>query len=622
MQRTIDTPSVRVIDKEERRGAVISLEMVGYLAVFALALVFRLVSLDSVPLTSFEAPQALAALRAASPMASGSALVPQSALLFLLQTASFSIIGGTEIAARLATALAGAALVVMPMLFRGWLGRGRALILSVLLLCSPVLLNASRFSSPVIWSLLFAALVMWCVVRWSERHQPWVAMLGFVALGGLVFLSEPGGVVLALILGLAWLLTRQFAPPDTSFDFDEPPPQVAVSTTPVPWETGLAAAALVVIAVATGFMLNPSGLGAVGEVLAGVVRGFTEPVTTPFLALIVSLYAEPFMWVLGITAVIVLVRRGELTVVDRFLAIWTVLAVIASLLFGGAGADHALWTVIPLTALVSRLVIDLFADSQRPDAWSVPYWARSVVALVTLALLAIFTMALQMVARSFADSPDGTFNSIQFNQTSIILLFIPIVFMIVIVMMVMNLWNARTAMRGIALGVLIFGLVSSLGSGWVTSVTRANDPLNPAHLQAANEDTFLLRQTLFDVADRETNGFSTVPLVVEASDDSVLAWVVRDFVNTRFVSDITEAVGERIVITSASSAPDLGGSYVGQDFVLGRNFELQSLSTLDLLGWWTQQRVGFAARDSVRTETAYLWLRQDVYNGVDQTLGN
>jgi hypothetical protein len=62
--------------------------------------------------------------------------------------------------------------------------------------------------------------------------------------------------------------------------------------------------------------------------------------------------------------------------------------------------------------------------------------------------------------------------------------------------------------------------------------------------------------------------------------------------------------------------PDLGGNYVGQDFTYGESWNLQSLSPLDMLAWWTQRKVGLNAENSHTLTTAVLWLRQDVYDGL------
>jgi hypothetical protein len=511
--------------------------------------------------------------------------------------------------------LAGAAVVVSPALFRDLLGRGRALILSLLLLCSPSLLMTSRFSSPVVWSLLLAILSLWGTWRYWQARQSRYAITAMVAGASMILLTESGGAVLLLLIVLAALLARRISR-ENRFGFDEDTEAKPILLTELPLTTGVLVAGLVVLVIATGFMLFPAGMSAVGETLAGVARGFTQPSDTPFIAFIVSVYYEPFMWLLGIVAVFLLIQRGEFDFIERFLFVWALLGLVMSLLFVGALPDHALWTTFPLTVLVSRLVVALLAVENRPEFWHIPYWARWIMALATLALMTIFAMALQDFARTILNSGDGTLASINLQLSNVILLVIPVMFLIVIYLMAASLWNGRTALQGIGIAVLTFALITSLGSGWVASVTNADDPLEPFHTQTSSADLFLLRETLFDLADRESNGFSTMALVVEAPQDSALAWVVRDFVNARFITELNEARGEPIVLSSSPFLPDLGGDYVGQDFTMGDTWGLQSLSPLDILAWWTQRKAGFAATNSHTLSTALLWVRQDIYDGI------
>jgi hypothetical protein len=83
----------------------------------------------------------------------------------------------------------------------------------------------------------------------------------------------------------------------------------------------------------------------------------------------------------------------------------------------------------------------------------------------------------------------------------------------------------------------------------------------------------------FDIADRETKGFPTMALTVEAPQDSVLAWLVRDFVNARFITDLQRSAWRRVVLVSSLVVPDLGGDYVGQDFTIEETWSLQSSPT-------------------------------------------
>src|SRR5664279_5188060 len=85
------------------RQFVISVEFVAYLVLFAVALILRLAELDSTPLMQSETHNALAAWRTVMPNVTGSPLISSSPILFALQSLSFSLFGGSEIAARITT---------------------------------------------------------------------------------------------------------------------------------------------------------------------------------------------------------------------------------------------------------------------------------------------------------------------------------------------------------------------------------------------------------------------------------------------------------------------------------------------------------------------------------------
>jgi predicted membrane-bound mannosyltransferase len=114
-----------------QREAVISVEFVAYLGLILLALVLRIAQLDAVPLSQPEAREALAAWRAVQPEVTGSAIVPESPLLFLFHSLSFTMLGGSEFTARIWTVLASIGLILTPLLFRNLLGRGRAFVVCV-----------------------------------------------------------------------------------------------------------------------------------------------------------------------------------------------------------------------------------------------------------------------------------------------------------------------------------------------------------------------------------------------------------------------------------------------------------------------------------------------------------
>jgi hypothetical protein len=166
------------------------------------------------------------------------------------------------------------------------------------------------------------------------------------------------------------------------------------------------------------------------------------------------------------------------------------------------------------------------------------------------------------------------------------------------------------------LGILIFGIATSLGSGWNAAVPNATQATEIWHHEVTTVDGSLLRETLLEVASRESRGMPSLTVYTDAASDSVTAWQLRDFTDVHFIEDETDAQGQPVIILSTvplgSAPPDLGGDYVGQDFILRRSW--QGLPAIEFLQWWLQRRTG---HQTIPVEMVVLWLREDVYHGVD-----
>ncbi len=590
---------------------VVTLEWIAYLAIAILALLLRLAELDTVPLTHGEAREALAAWRAVTPSAAGDSITASSVLNFAAQSLAFVTLGGSEAAARLGTVLAGVGLVLLPILFRDLLGVVRALIFSLLLLVSPVLLAASRLGSPAVWSMLAAGLLIWAVWRFQATRQSGYGIGAALALTALIALTESGGLILALILAGAAILTLLTHPIE---DDDEGSPPRESWIRAFPWSAAAGASALLMVIVGTSFLTYPVGLGAAGAALEGAVRGFFERAGfQPMLPTVTAIFYEPVMALLGAVALVIMLRAGTLNAVERFLTAWVIMGVFASLVFIGAQPAHALWLTIPLTALASYTAYRCVVVTTQDVVFGIPIWARWVTALLMIGLLFLVSIPFQDVARGLLRSLDLT--SLSVDPVSGILLMLSLMFLVVGYFLLSSLWDARTALCGMGLGLLIFGGITSLGAGWSISVTGAENPNQLWHSRVSSRDLFLLRSTLFDVAKRQGRGFAErTPIHALVPSDGVVAWMLRDFNGTVFIQDFSQAARQAVVILpDYGTTLDLGAPYVGQDFTVSRALGAQPFNTLDLPAWWS---LGRSRAPVLRSEVVVLWLRQDIYQGV------
>lgn len=594
--------------------AAVSYELIAYAVLIAFALTLRIADLHSVPMTGREATQALAAWRTLHPHLSGSVIVPESPLLFALHVTGFSMLGGTEFAARVFTALAGTALVLAPALFRDVLGRGRAFVFSLMLAFSPVLLIASRFDAPTIWAMLAAAGGLWALRRWWLAGGTSYAIVSSILFSTLALLTDPAGWLFALVLlgaGLLAVVWDRIENPDNEVNAN-----LRQRMRAWPWSQSLLAAGLTVFMVSTLFMFHLPGLSAISQLLqTGLVALLTPQAdSSPLFGLLTAVYYEPVLWIVALAALSLLAGRGDLRLHERFLTVWVVLAGAALVIYQGARPEYALWLTVPLTALASALLLDCLRPEEHPFL-DVPPWGKSLVAVSLCALLAIFTINFQAIARAILLTPDGSLTTLQPDPLNMVWTVIALLFIIVGYFLVGSLWGSAAALRGGALGLLAFALITSLGSGWNAAVPQSENPVEFWHMRATGRETALLHDTLLELTRRESGGFPYLTVYTQADDSGIVGWLLRDFVNARYVMDAAEARTQEVVLLPASAEPPaLGGSYVGQNFVITRAWSFSTLLGFDVLPWWTQRRV----RVEPGPEQEYiLWLRQDVYDGVE-----
>jgi len=630
IQQDAETPTLRI-----------SMIFVAYLALLSFALLVRVADIDIIPMTDAEAVQALPALHLVNSDTPGSAQIAQSPVNFWLQVIAFTGLGATEFAARLPGLLAGTVLVLMPLLFRQHLGQERTFLMSLLLALSPIGFVASRSAAPVMWSMIFALALIWALWRYWETHSKTHAFWSAALLAGLVFLSSPHGLWIAATMGLAAMAALWWQLLNAPDELDNPGDELLLTIRDMvqryPWQQGLGILALTIVAVATGLMLNPSGLSMIGQMLTKAFSGWVQlsqagaPLAFGILSLVIY---EPLLLLFGLIAVLLLLRQ-QIQFIGRFMIMWALIALFVLAIYRGATAADALWVLIPLVWLASYAGNQLFTNRAAPiyllneyydDDGSAFWWVKWILAVAVCGLLLMLTLHLGEVGRGLIDMPpDGSLTMlfearfVQFRH-SFVWLVITSLFLLVGFFFASSVWGNDNTVQGFGLGLFFFMLGAGMSTGWNTAVEHATNPLELWHITNPSDDTYLLRETLFELSERDTMGFSELALTIVTDDagiirdDRLVAWLVRDFENARFVASAADAARDGVVLLPfTADEPALGGSYVGQSFILRQTWSLGELRLLDLPGWWIQRRT---RTTEFASESIVLWLRQDVYDGV------
>jgi 4-amino-4-deoxy-L-arabinose transferase-like glycosyltransferase len=616
----------------------ISWRVLAYSVVVVLAMLFWLAEIDSRPMSGDEAQQALQSwsLKTEGVMVSS----PSSVITATLQTLAYGFLGVSEFSARLSGLFAYVLLIITPaLLLHSRLGQRRAWLMSLLLAVSPFVFISARTAEPMLWAMLMLMLWLGALAKhWETKDSSWLVGAS-VAFAFFFFLSAPSApllfvvVVLAGVLALQWML---FSASEELSTTSEAWLADAISWL-VSWQwlrlAGITI--LMTLVVATTFMLNPTGLSTVTTLLEQTFSLASQ--SAPVSPLLVLLTYDGLIVVLALIGILVAIYRTEFDWSHRFALIWLLLGLLIMAFFGGFGAPMALWVVLPAVYLVSYLAdvcLQPMSDDtytyvgflDRDTYWQRYWWVKWVVALSVSATVLLVSFHWQEMARNLLSLPLETNLSsalpmlaeplfVQFRYSGIWFV-IGLLFLFVGFFLAASLWGSRNVWQGYGLGIVAFSLLSSFGGAYnVTHVPhRMAEPWYNAYVAS---DYALLRQTLIELAQRDTSGFYEIPVTVvhdETPVNPLLQWSLRDFSQVQYTQHLSDAMRDQIIIAPADkSTPILGGSYVGQNFTLQHRWTLDQLQSLDGLAWLATRDI---RRRAYPQDSVILWLRQDVFEGV------
>jgi predicted membrane-bound mannosyltransferase len=126
---------------------------------------------------------------------------------FFASAGAFRVLGTSDATARMAPALFGVALAMLPLLFHRQLGRAGSMVAAALLALSPVMLYYSRFAGPDIYLAFFSLATAILIWRYLERPERPYLYLMAVTLAFAVVTSEMALLVIAIFAAYLWYRT-------------------------------------------------------------------------------------------------------------------------------------------------------------------------------------------------------------------------------------------------------------------------------------------------------------------------------------------------------------------------------------------------------------------------------
>ncbi len=238
-------------------------ERLAYAGVFVTALVLRLIDLSAKPLHHDESVHAWFSWVLFTTGNYEYDPVYHGPVQFYLGALMYALAGVSDFAIRLAPALLGSAITVLPYLLRRQLGSAGALAASVALCLSPAYLYYSRFAREDIYAAFVTFVLVIVVFRFLERPRPWhpACILGVVAVS---FATKETTYILVFVGGTFLLVAAAYQVlrgRRGGRGIGEAPLVATVSSVGRDaWIWAVATFALVYTLLFTTFLLEPQGL--------------------------------------------------------------------------------------------------------------------------------------------------------------------------------------------------------------------------------------------------------------------------------------------------------------------------------------------------------------------------
>jgi uncharacterized protein (TIGR03663 family) len=492
-----------------------------------------------------------------------------SPLLLSGQALLFTLLGGSDVLARLWPALLGGAMVLLPYLMRDHLGRVGALAAGLGMAVSPTLVYSARYGdgvTPMLFCLL-ASGALWLAYG-RDRRPGYLYALAVV--GALFLLSDPRVIGLLIVVVVAWAIER-YAFRRNVFEFGADPP--------LPWKRLGTVFGMVLLVVATAFPFNPSGIATWAEYTTDWAAHL-QPVVNGqpwYYALGALLLYEPLLLVFGAIGAVDLLARRDKAAITIWLALGCLLL---ATLAGGRDAGDVAAICLSLAVLAGRAIDNLVERWRQGGRLT----REGLYVLAGLGILAFVGLMSGFYAFSLMR---GMARAGQFLW----FLLLAIVAVLVLLSMALAWYGAENTWRIGGTAIAIVLLVVSFSATTGLNFSRADDP-RELHIRiASDEGTRDALRVLDEVSYRKRGHKLSTPVTVEAGLGPVWLWYLRDWEDVRVVETLSSGVDTPLVLASATEVePALGEQYIGQDFVARTFWQPSELGSNDRPSWWIYRK--------------------------------
>lgn len=597
----------------------LTLETVLYALLFILALSLRLGRLDHYPLSDAEAAQSWPALQLYRGDPLGVALY--SPLLLSLNALTFFLLGVNDFTARLAPALLGSLIVILPVTLRRQLGPRACLLATALLAFSPTAIFLSRTLNSEIGLAAGALMVVAGFFNWAEEGRRGWLLLAAAGLG-LLLTSGPMalsvlivfGLIIALkfsafkalwLQGLDHLTATQTALPENQATSEDsqlsnlptsnpqsPPPDPYLS----PRRAGLFFLISLVL-LATAGLFNIGGLGMLSGFLPEWVSRFSlqgRP-DAGFNAVFLLTIYEPLLVLAGLAGLAYVLLEKDLF--KQILGGWFAGLIILDLVMFGRPSSHVILALVPLAFLAAIALAELWHSL----AWEGSWGNEGLLLAAGLVIGSFSYIGLTGWLVRTCNSDDTICEYAWLQPIAALGLFI------IITIFFGFMTNSGAAARGAALAGTAIGLLAALSIGWRLNYGPLMDlAYQPLAGIPPSTGLIALTETLTRQSAERTGGQQTaLDTTLAGVTSPALLWRLRDFEQLTQVSSAAEAQPTTAIITPANVELGMGQPYLGQGFTLDAPWSPVGLPAKELVNWLLYRSM----KPPDRENQVILWLQ-------------
>ncbi len=558
--------------------------------VLILAAVSRFASLNSWPLTEYEARHALSALDHASLQRGfwieGVDHSTPSPLYYLLTNLTFGAFGASEFTARLIPALAGFLLLIVILGRKGENPPGFKLIWLGLIATSAVLISSSRTASGDILAALCVTYVLLNLNRQSPEFPLTIDVLVVSGVG-----LTTGNAVFKAITGiaLAFFLDRILTRDRGRRLFGD-------------WFTGAFLklswiAPLTALLVLTGFGTSFVGMRGFATSLGDWMMGWSQPSGYSFLELMVILItSEPLIVLFGIIGVIRYWRSDDHSV--RYAGVWAAGAGISLLIYPGRAPFDLIWIILPLAYPASQAILELIGEIGGTRS------RAEIIGLLCLLITFVASGALSFVAY-------GTGNVVTVdpsNPNLVLFLFVALAVMGVSVLVFFGVgWSWKIVLHAAGLLLLLLGFMQGISTTWRLNYNVEGPQVSDLWWQTVpTRGLSILVETLERTAMAHTGQVDQLQIAVKAEPSASIAWALRAFQKSGREAAFGLEAAPAILMRERGGDAELPADYVGQSLGLRVKRGWNSILPPNWIRWWVKGEV------PTELETWVLWVRADV----------